>query len=223
MKIKDILKSNLTKYIIILIIGLIITFPAIIPSYNLDGYCTISSGYNEYAIWFLKSARFFSSLLFCLASFLKIPHYVFSIISLIGSNIFNALAVYKLSNYIIDKTNNKNILRNILITICSFLIFYNPIVLELFIFEESIIMFLGIFFVVLSVIRLCENNKKDILFSSFYLILAISCYQGVVCYYLPILLLLLVVNQYDFKKILKKMISGGGNIWYKFNYFLYFS
>ena len=209
MKIKKILKSNLTKYIIILITGLIITFPAIIPSYNLDGYCNFASGYLITVRTFLKSARLFTSLMFYLLSFTKLPYSIFSVISLIFSNVFNALTVYKLSNYIIDKTNNKNILRNIIITICSFLIFYNPIVLELFIFEESVIMFLGVYFTLLSAIRLCGNNKKDIFISGIYLIIAICCYQGVVCYYLSILLLLLVVNKYDFKTIFKKMIFGG--------------
>ena len=209
MRIKKMKKSNLMKYFLILFIGLIITFPAIIPSYNLDGYCNVASGYFITSKIFLKSARLFSALIFYLASIIKIPNELFSIISLIGSNVFNALAVYKLSNYVINKSNSKHIIRNIIILICSFLIFYNPIVLELFIFEESMIIFLGIYLILLSAIKLCENNKKDILTSIIYLLLGTCCYQGVVCYFLPILLLLLVINKYDFKKILFKMIIGG--------------
>ncbi len=209
MQIKKILKSNLMKYFLILFIGLIITLPAIIPSYNLDGYCNFASGYLLTAGNFLKSARLFTALMFYLLSFTKIPYSFFSILSLIFSNVFNSLAVYKLGSYINNKNINKNKLAKLITFICSFLIFYNPMVLELFLFEESVIMFLGVYLTLLSAIKLCETNKRNVAFSLVYLILGTCCYQGVICYYLPILLLLLVVNKFDFKTIIQKIVIGG--------------
>ena len=63
-------------------------------------------------------------------------------------------------------------------------------------------MFLGIYLVVESTLKFYDNK---LLLSFIYLLLATICYQGIICFYLPLIFLLLVINNNKFKDIIKKM------------------
>lgn len=206
-KIDKIIKNNKIVFFLILFIGLFITIPSIIPSFNVDAYCTIASNYTSSVKTFLKSGRIITAFFYYLASILKLPFSIFSIFSIISANVFLSLSVYKIFNHLKKYVKN-DILKQYLLLIGSFLLFYNPLVIELLLFEEAFIMCLGIYLVVLSTLTFIK--EKSLLLSFILTTLACICYQGILCFYIPILFLLVILEYIgDIKKEYKDIIKKG--------------
>jgi len=194
------LKNKKTLYILIFIIGILITLPSIIPSFNVDAYCTMACGYLDSAKTFMKSGRIFTALSYFLANKANISLNIFSITSILLANIFLSLSIYKLYNHL-KKYVKDNILKKFSILIGTFLTIYNPLVIELFLFEESFIMCLGLYLVILSALNFLKWDKKHLLLSLLYVILGCICYQGIMCFYIPIIFMLVV---FELKGNIKK-------------------
>ena len=130
---------------------------------------------------------------------------ILSVLSILLSNIFLSIAVidvYKLINE--EKKDNK------LYFILSFLLIYNPITLELFLFDESFIMCLGILFGIKG-IKILNSNLKSKYFISVTLVsLCGMCYQGVLCIFLPLGFLNIVLRskQKSIKDELKYIVKS---------------
>lgn len=197
------------KLLIVFIFGLIITLPTLIPSYNVDGYCTYANGYLYAAKIFMKAGRIFTAFIFYFNNLIKLPMPIFSTISAILSNLFLALSINKLYKYFKKYIKINNKFSDYLLLLGVFLIFYNPFNLELFIFEESFVMIAGIYFMVCGAIKFMNKSLKSYLISFLLVLLGTICYQGIVCYFIPILFLLVALElkgnlKEDYKNILLK-------------------
>lgn len=207
--IKKFFERKVNIVCLLFIIGLIITIPSLIPSFNVDGYCTYAFGYLDSAKTFMKSGRLFTALIYVVSHGINLPFEIFSIISIVLANLFLALTIYKLFDHL-TKYIDKSLLSKVMLLLGVFLIFYNPLTLELLLFEEAFIMCAGIYFAVLAALKFIDYNKKGYLLSALYLIISAICYQGIVCYFIPVAFLLVVINLgRDLKKEIPEIIKKG--------------
>lgn len=207
--IKKFFERKINIVCLIFIIGLVITMPSLIPSFNVDGYCTYAFGYLSSAKTFMKSGRLFTALIYVISHGINLPFEIFSIVSIILANLFLALTIYKLFNHLTKYIDN-NLLSKVMLLLGVFLIFYNPLTLELLLFEEAFIMCIGIYFAVLAALKFIDYNKKGYLLSTLYLIISAICYQGIVCYFIPIAFLLVVIAlSGNLKKEIPEIIKKG--------------
>lgn len=210
-KINTFIQKN-RLFFFIFTVGILITLPSIIPSFNMDAYCTISSNFLSSVKTFMKSGRIFTALSYFLAHKMNLSFSIFSIISIITANLFLSLSIYQLFEYLKKYVEN-NLLYQSFLLIGTFLLIYNPLVIELLLFEEAFIMCLGIYFVVLSTLNFMKYNKKHLFFSLLLSIFGCICYQGIMCFYIPILFMLVVFElkgniKKDYIDILKKGIKA---------------
>lgn len=184
---KKILDNNLFLFFIIFIFGSLITLPALIPSFNCDGYCFLNEGYGYYH-YFLESGRFLTALFYMFFRLIHLPINVLSILSVILSNIFLSLAVSTIFNFI-KKTFKFDFIKNGILLLSSFLIIYNPFVQEFFLYEESFAMCLSLYFTVLAAYLICvKSSKLKYLISLILLVLASFLYQSNLCMYIPLII-----------------------------------
>lgn len=190
------------KYIIlfVFIFGIIITFPSLIPSYNVDGYCNLQSGFTEYSKIFFSAGRFISGLSYVLFGMLRVSFEFVSILSIILSNLFLTLSVYIFYDAIISK-KNFTLYQKVLILLGSWLIFYNPFTAELFVFEESFSMCLGILLVTIAAKLINKDSKKSLFISFLLLFLATGSYQGMLCLFIPLAIIIHFNQDFKFKDI----------------------
>lgn len=181
-----------SKYIFIFLLGCIFTCILFIPSFNMDGICTLHYGYDLTSLNFLGAGRVLTYITYIFFAVIKLPINALSIISILFSNIFLSIAVIDVFEILDFKKNN------LLCFVLSFLLIYNPITLELFLFDEAFIMCLGVLFGVKGVKILNTNIKQKYLVSLIYISLCTMCYQGVFCVFLP-LAFLNIILRYDAK------------------------
>lgn len=181
------MRKKILRYVLTLLLGCLFTSILFIPSFNMDGICTKYYGYDLTSLNFLGAGRLLTYVTYIFFSIIKLPLNVLSIASILLSNIFLSVAVIDVYE-IVSKSNNK------LLFILSFLLVYNPITLELFLFDESFIMCLGILFGVKAVKILNTDIKTKSLISLLFTSLCTMCYQGILCIFLPIGFLNIILN-----------------------------
>lgn len=198
------MKDKIIKYGITLSLGCLLTCILFIPSFNMDGICTKYYGYDLTSLNFLGAGRLITYITYVFFSVIRLPVELLSIISIFLSNVFLSICVIDFYE-IINREKNKNILLYIL----SFLLIYNPITLELFLFDEAFIMCLGILFGVKAVKILNTNIKNKYLISVLLASMCAMCYQGILCIFLPIGFLNIILNNdiYSTKKEVKNIIK----------------
>ena len=204
------MKKKILMFIAIFSIGILVTYPAFAPSHALDSYCTIYNGYKDTASWFLQNGRVFSALLMYFYNLVKLPVDSMSFVALFFFNFFLALAILKLFLVFSDKEENK-VIKGI-IFICTFMLFYGPLITEVIFLNEAMILALGILFVTLSAWRLSLGGIKNYIISLILMILGVTCYQGIACYFFIILFLILMRDKIESKEdmieFLKKLGIG---------------
>lgn len=198
------MKKFLIKFSIVFLLGCIFTCVLFIPSFNMDGICTKFYGYQLTSLNFLGAGRLITYIAYILFSIIKLPLDILSLISILFSNIFLAIAVLDI-NYIINQEKKDSILTLIL----SFLLIYNPITLELFLFDEAFIMCLGVMFGIKAIKALNSNTKQKFLISIILTSLCTMCYQGVLCIFLPLSFLNIIFrnNHKNIKIEIKNIIK----------------
>lgn len=199
------------KLILVFVIGLLITFPLLQPSFNVDFYCTMKNGFLHSSKTFLKAGRLFTASVYFINYLLKMPYNLFSTVSLLLANVFLSFSCFKVFMCLKEHTKNNKIKLFFTLVGC-FLMFYNPLTLELLLFEEAFVICAGIFFSVLAAINFVE--KKNHLLTIISMLIAVTCYQGVICFFLPLVFLLEVLYlngdiRKEYKIILKKGIIAG--------------
>lgn len=196
------MKKKILLFITIFSIGIIVTYSAFAPSHALDSYCTIYNGYVDTASTFLQNGRLFSALLMYFYSLVSLPVDSTNFVTMFFFNLFLAFAILKL--FLIFSKNKENKLVQVILIISTFMLFYGPLITEVLILNEAMIFALGILLVVLAADRLAIGGIKNYIISLLLMILGVTCYQGIACYFFLILLLILMSFKIDNKE---KMIN----------------
>jgi len=175
------MKNKFLKYILVFSLGCLFTCILFIPSFNMDGICTKYYGYDLTSLNFLGAGRILTYISYIFFAIIKLPINVLSVLSILLSNIFLSISVVDVYGIINNEKDNKKIL-----FVLSFLLIYNPITLELFLFDEAFIMCLGILFGIKGIKILNSNLKSKYFISVIFTSLCAMCYQGVLCIFLPL-------------------------------------
>ena len=174
-----------------------------IIDYATDTYAVLNFNENEIFDQFAKSGRFITAYIGKIIKILNISENGIYIGSSILAIIFVFFSIIKL--YIITKKDIKNRLMQILIPI---FIIINPFSIELWLYIEKGIMWLGVYLSICGLeqlIKYYENkNNKNILFSMIFIFLANCSYQGVVGVFISISLIYIV----KYSKRIKEFITN---------------
>lgn len=204
------MKKKILLFIAIFSIGIIVTYPAFAPSHALGGYCTIYNGYRETADWFLQNGRVFSALLMYFYNLVSLPVDSMNFVTMFFFNLFLALAILKL--YLVFSKNRENKIVQVILLVSTFMLFYGSLITDVLLLNEAMIFALGILLVVLAVDRLAIGGIKNYIISLILMVLGVTCYKGIACYFFLILLLILmslkIDNKEKFIDLLKKIGIG---------------
>ena len=140
------MKNNILLFICLCSLGIIVTYPAFIPSHALDSYCTMYNGYGVTSTWFLQNGRVFSALLFIFYGAINLPFDSLGYLSLLFSNVFISISILLIYTYINRRKKFDNVLKFMLL-LGIFLVFYTPIYTEVLLLDEAGIIALGILFI----------------------------------------------------------------------------
>lgn len=192
------MKKKILLFISIFSVGILVTYPAFAPSHALDSYCTIFNGYNDTATWFLQNGRIFSALLMRFYDLVNLPVDSMNFVALFFFNLFLALAILKL--YLVFSKNIENKAVLVVLLVSTFMLFYGPLITEILFFNEAMVFALGILLVVLAADKCALGGIKNYIISLILMILGVTCYQGIACYFFVILLLILMKNGINSKE-----------------------
>lgn len=196
------------RIILFLIFIVIILFMGTLLPYNYssDIYNIFILGYKEYAnTWFMTSGRITCTIVFYLLDFLSISINNVIFLLKILSIIISGSTIYLFYNLILDSIRIKDKKLKYLLLIPTILVFINYSTYEWFYYTESVIMWLGLFFVVIALKTYFKNNKYKYLKIFIYLFLAVNCYQSTILFYIPALLFLLTLQKKELKYIIKEI------------------
>ena len=191
------MKKKIILFLIVLSVATIITSPNFVVAHGMDGYCTLSNGYQETIQHYLLDGRPFSALLLLFWQWTKFPFDSISFVSAFFANVFLALAIVMI--FLKYEGKIQSTLGKISLLFISFTIFYMPLMIEVIAFDEAMIMALGALLFTLSSMRINAFSIKSILMALLYAILGVLCYQGMACYLIPLVILfgILEFKKYD--------------------------
>ena len=192
------MKKKILLFIAIFSVGIIVTYPAFAPSHALDSYCTIYNGYTETADWFLQNGRVFSALLIYFYNLVSLPVDSMNFVTMFFFNLFLTLAILKL--YLVFSKNRENKIVRVILLVSTFMLFYGPLITEVLLLNEAMIFALGILLAIVSALKLANGGIKNYILSLILMILGVTCYQGIACYFFLILLLILMSLKIDYKE-----------------------
>ena len=181
------MKKKIILFFIIFCVATIITSPNFVPSHGLDSYYNIFLGYEDTAVWFLQKGRLFSALMFWIYSLVNLPFDSMGFLSAFGVNICLSASILIIYDFLEKKTENNFVKLSILIL--SFTLFYMPLMIEVIMFDEAMIMGLGILMAVLAAKYISLGELKRYLLASLFMIISVASYQGMACFLIPILIL----------------------------------
>lgn len=202
------MKNKVLLFIVFFSLGIIVTYPAFVPSYVLDGYCTVHNGYNDTINLLIQNGRVVSAGTFLLFSTLHLPYHSMDFVSLFIANIFLALAVETLFISIKNKINKDSMAVNFVLLICVFCIFYNPLTTEVLLLNDVIVVALGILFITMASTKINNGGFKNYVLALLFMFLGILCYYGVACYLIPLIILLQICDKSNTIDTLKKLCNG---------------
>ena len=188
------MKNKILLFLVIFSVANIFTFPAFTVTHNLDSYCTVYNGYTSTAYTFLQSGRLFTALFYMFFDFINLPMDSLGFISALFSNIFLTLAIIKIYNVIKTNIKLENKIYKALLLISTFLLFYNPFMIELYMVDETFVLSLGILFVTMGAYYINKLGLKNILLSILFVVLGIICYQGILGYLFILVILFASTN-----------------------------
>lgn len=188
------MKKKLILFTIVFCIATLITSPNFVPSHGLDSYCNIYGGYESTAIWFLQKGRVIGALMFYIYSLINLPFDCVGMISALGVNLCLTGAIFVVYNYLSKNIDNKYVKLSILTL--AFTMFYMPLMIEIVMFDEGMVMCFGILMTAFCAKEIARGGIKHYLLALLFMILSVCSYQGVASFLVPILLLFIAK---DFK------------------------
>ena len=180
------MKKKIKLFIIIFCLATIITSPNFVTSHALDSYCNMFGGYNSTATWFFQNGRVFSALWFWFLGVINFPFDSISFVSALGVNLFLTGAIIIVYNIMSKYTENKFIKLSILLL--SFTIFYSPLMIEVVMFDEAVVMGLGILFVALCASQIYKGGLKHYILAFIFMVFSVMCYEGRACFLIPLVI-----------------------------------
>ena len=168
--------------------------------YATDTYSVFNFSKEEVYTQFAMLGRFITAIIFKTIKIIKMPEQVIYFTSWIVAIICAFFSQYKLYK-IIEKDIKNKILKLIIPT----LIIINPFSIELFLYIEKGIMWLGILFCIIALentIRYLENksSKKNIIYAIIFMFLANCSYQGIIGIYVAIALVYILKYSKNIKQ-----------------------
>lgn len=202
--------SKKNKLFLLFILELVFVFPFLMPHFSLDSYTLLSGSYVDSSIVFLKSGRLVTFAFYNFFDLIHLPFTTLSVISTLLSIVFSTLTTIKTYNLIGRYLKVNSIVSESILLITSLLLYLNFANMEIFVFIESFIIFIGIYFIIFSIEKLID---KKYAISFLFLLFSILCYQGIICIFLPILLFILFLkNNVDstekFKNVFINFLIG---------------
>ena len=190
-------------FIVILFFGMLIKL-----EYATDTYAVFNFDKEAVYMQYAMSGRFISAIVL---KFIKIAN--FSEYAFYFSSYILAIVCATISQYKLYTTIGKDVGNKILKIIIPTLIIINPFAIELFLFIEKGLMWLGILMCVLALENFQKyleiKNNKYLLYSTIFMFIANCLYQGVIGIFLSISFVFILKYSKDIKQfILNNFIAG---------------
>ena len=203
------MKKNIYQYIIILLLTCIIFSFFLTGHYATDTYNIINVGYENYAInWSLNDGRIIMFIIGIIAEKLQIPIMVFVIMTLFIGLSISCLAVIILKNIIGKYKKYDNNKKEILGLIISYITIFNFMYIENMYFVESIVMAISVIALLKSADILIKKENKYYIKSLGLAIIAMFSYQGTICFFILIgIILSIIKNEQNIKNIIKDILK----------------
>lgn len=173
-----------------------------------DTYEVFEKSGKEMLMHFISSGRFLTGIAYVSAKMLNLDNNIAYMLSFI-------LAIFSItvSTYKLNKIFSKDIKNNTISSLVSILIIINVFSIELFLYIEKGILCLSVLFCVLAVEKLIEyfesKEKKDLLFTFIYMLLANFSYQGTVALFVALALIYILKYSENFKRFVVNNIVTG--------------
>lgn len=185
-KVKELKDSIDLKKIIIFFAITIIFFGMLINmEYATDTYSVFTIGARKNIIHFLGTGRFVTAIIIVIVRLLNLKESCIYFLSFVMACICLIASLYEL-----EKIIYKDVKKNVISIILSTLIILNAFIIELFMFIEKGILIASILFIILAIkhlIKYFENkDKKEILKTLVWMLLANGSYQGTVALFIAI-------------------------------------
>lgn len=175
-KIKQLFKNS--KLYIFLLITLVFFGIFSKLEFATDTYCVFATATRQYCEHFLYSGRFISATCLAVAEILN-----FGPIAIYTTSYLLAIISTVASLYILNSVIKKDIKNEVMSILVSTLIVINSFSIELYLFLEKGILMLSVLFNILafySFTKYLEGNKKQLILTFIYMLLANFSYQGTV-------------------------------------------
>lgn len=202
-KIKNKIMSN--KEIGIIILITMFLFGSLVkPEYATDTYSIWGNPWQSAFTHFLSLGRFVTGLYWAIIRICKISFNISYEISYIIGVIAIILSIYKLYNILSEDIKSKII--RVIISVC---IIINPFSLELFMYFEKGIIVLSVLMnicAVESLIKVFKGDKKKIINTIVYMLIANFSYQGVVALFVAIGCVYILKYSKNIKEFIKNNI-----------------
>ena len=203
-KLKD--SIDLKKIIIFFAITIIFFGMLINMEYATDTYSVFTIGARKNIIHFLGTGRFVTAIIIVIVRLLNLKESCIYFLSFVMACICLIASLYEL-----EKIIYKDVKKNVISIILSTLIILNAFIIELFMFIEKGILIASILFIILAIkhlIKYFENkDKKEILKTLVWMLLANGSYQGTVALFIAIATVYVLKYSKNIKKIFIKYIN----------------
>ena len=172
-----------------------------------DTFNLMDLGYFEYPNqFFLKDARIVSSIVLYIAGFLKMDYGIYIILMEAIAIFLAGVSVYLIFQTVVKRLNITEKKYKVGIVIAAFLVVFNYMSMEYFLYAESAVMCLSVLLTVLAAIMITGGEKCSYLKALLLIILATYCYQGSVNLLVPLAFLFAIINQENTKGLVKNVI-----------------
>ena len=173
--------------------------------YATDTYSVFNFNSEQVYAQFASSGRFITAIIGRLVKIAGFSEQAIYVGSYLLAIICVLISQYKVYGLLKDNVKNKNF--RILIAI---LIIINPFSIELFLFIEKGVMWLGVLMAVCAVERIVKyfetNRKRNIVYAMIFMFLANCSYQGVVGIFVSVSLIYILKYSSDIKEFVKNNI-----------------
>lgn len=197
-------KKNITWFIIILLISLLIFFPWLLGHLGGDDYKIAEMEYNNYIKQYsLNDGRIFCALLLYIYGLLKLPIEVSATISLVLAIIICSISVVYLKNVIEEYKSCKNLTQEIILTLICFFTIFNFMQIDALYYIEAPLIEMGILICLITANLVSKNEKGKLIKALLWTILGVFCYQGTIVIFIALTFLFSIFNS---KNSIKRII-----------------
>lgn len=188
--------------LIILFIVIMFSITLLPVNYPTDIYNILELDFKEYAKeWFAPAGRTIALILFFILDKVNISCNIYIMLMKFISIIIATITIYIFNQILLDLDRNASKFKRVCYLVASLATFLNRATYQFFYYTESAVMWLGVLFVILALKNTIQNKSKyKYIKTIIYLCIATNCYQSVILFYLPAVIILLGVNSKNIKE-----------------------